>query len=70
MVEGPERGLQLLNELELSQYHLLPAAKAHLLRLLGREKEAATYYQQALSLVVSEPERRFLEKRLGAGRDS
>ena len=68
MVEGAERGLQMLDELqnapELSQYHLLPAAKAHILRMMGRWEEAAPYYRKALALTSNEPERRFLEKRL------
>lgn len=68
MAHGPQQGWRILNELEdpvaLSQYHLLPAAKAHVLRLLGRWDEAVSYYREALSLAGNEPERRFLEKRL------
>jgi RNA polymerase sigma-70 factor (ECF subfamily) len=45
-------------------YHLLPAARANLLRSLGRRKEAAEAYRRALALVTNEPERRFLERRL------
>jgi RNA polymerase sigma-70 factor (ECF subfamily) len=66
--EGPEEGLRLLNRLEergaLSSYHLLPAARADLLKKLGRFEEAAEAYRRALSLVANEPERRFLERRL------
>jgi RNA polymerase sigma-70 factor (ECF subfamily) len=65
MVQGPEQGLNLLNALELPQYHLLPAAKAHLLKQLGRLEEAATCYREAISLVRSGPEHRFLQKSLG-----
>ncbi len=68
MVDGPERGLLLLDALEgrgaLSGYHLLPAARAALLRRLGRLDEAATSYRRALALVRTDPERRFLEQRL------
>ncbi len=68
MVDGPERGLLLLDALEaraaLPDYHLLPAARADLLRRLGRLSEAATSYRRALALVRTEPERRFLEQRL------
>jgi RNA polymerase sigma-70 factor (ECF subfamily) len=64
MMEGPEQGLKLLNEIDLPQYHLLPAAKAHLLGLLDRPEEAAAHYRQAISLARTEPERRFLAKRL------
>ncbi len=66
--EGPEEGLRLLDDLEergaLASYHLLPAARADLLKKLGRFEEAAAAYRRALSLVANEPERRFLERRL------
>ena len=66
--EGLEAGLRLLDALtargELSTYHLLPAARADLLRRLGRLPEAAAAYRAALALVANEPERRFLRKRL------
>ena len=65
---GAEAGLQLLDDLEargeLRTYHLLPAARADLLRNLGRREEAAEAYRRALTLVANEPERRFLERRL------
>ena len=60
--------LHNLDELEqrgaLGRYHLLPAARAELLRRAGRLDEAATAYRRALELVGSAPERRFLERRL------
>jgi RNA polymerase sigma-70 factor (ECF subfamily) len=63
-----ERGLRLIAELdrdaELTGYHLLPVARAEMLRRLGRPAEAAQSYQQALDLVTNEAERRHLEKRL------
>jgi len=65
---GLERGLALVDELdhrgELAGYHLLPVARAELLRRLGRHAEAAESYQRALALVSNEAERRHLEKRL------
>lgn len=64
MADGPERGLALLERIELPGYHLLPAAKADLLRQLGRRTEAAEAYRAALRLVKTEAERRFLEQRL------
>lgn len=68
MAEGPARGLALIDELEakgeLAGYHLLPAAKADLLRRERRWMEAAEAYRQALALVTNEPERRYLMKRL------
>jgi RNA polymerase sigma-70 factor (ECF subfamily) len=48
----------------LPRYHLLPAARADLLRRLGRAGEAAAAYRDALALVTNEPERRFLARRL------
>src|SRR5215471_10620214 len=63
-----ERGLHLVTELdrdaELAGYHLLPVARAELLRRLGRHSEAAQSYRRALDLVTNETERRHLEKRL------
>ena len=68
MADGPARGLELLDALEsrggLADYYLLPAARADLLRRLGRWEEAAATYRRALPLVANEPERRFLERRL------
>ncbi len=68
MADGPERGLRLIEDLErrnqLPGYHLLPAAKADFLRRLGRLDEAAAAYREALAMVTSEAERRYLERRL------
>jgi len=68
MSDGIERGLALVDEVdhrgELGGYHLLPAARAELLRRLGRHAEAAASYRRALALVSNEAERRHLEKRL------
>jgi RNA polymerase sigma-70 factor (ECF subfamily) len=68
MVEGPAAGLELVDALEsarsLRDYHLLPATRADLLRRLGRQQEAAAAYQEALALVPTDAERRFLRRRL------
>lgn len=66
MVDGPERGLDLLAAIQLPGYHLLPAARADLLRRLERKSEAAAAYREALTLVTNDAERRFLEQRLAA----
>jgi RNA polymerase sigma-70 factor (ECF subfamily) len=58
-----EAGLALIEDLELERYHPLHAARAELLRRLGREAEARAAYEQALSLVHSGAERTFLERR-------
>jgi RNA polymerase sigma-70 factor, ECF subfamily len=67
MGSGLERGLRLIEELEatgeLDGYHLLPAAKADVLRRLGRHSEAAAAYERALSSVTHPAERRYLERR-------
>ena len=68
MGERLERGLRLVEQIEasgaLSGYHLLPAAKADILRRLGRREEAAVAYERALELVTQEAERRYLRRRL------
>jgi RNA polymerase sigma-70 factor, ECF subfamily len=68
MHKGPAAGLALIDALlargELREYHLAHSARADLLRRLGRRDEARTAYGQALALVKSEPEIRYLEKRL------
>jgi RNA polymerase sigma-70 factor (ECF subfamily) len=64
MAEGAERGLALLAQLDLPGYHRLPAARADLLRRLGRNAEAATAYRESLSWVSNDSERRYLERRL------
>jgi RNA polymerase sigma-70 factor (ECF subfamily) len=67
MGERLERGLRLIERLEqsgeLRGYHLLPAAKADILRRMGRKADAAAAYAQALQLVTHEAERRYLERR-------
>jgi RNA polymerase sigma-70 factor (ECF subfamily) len=68
MVDGPEPALALIDALaldgELDHYHPLHAARADLLRRLGRSAEAAKSYARALALVTNDAERRFLERRL------
>jgi RNA polymerase sigma-70 factor, ECF subfamily len=63
--EGPERGLELIDCIEgLDGYHFKPAARADLLRRLGRREEAADAYREALGLEMNDADRRFLERRL------
>jgi RNA polymerase sigma-70 factor (ECF subfamily) len=68
MAEGPSAGLDLLAPIkargDLEEYYLLWAAEADLLRRLGRFPDAARSYTRALALVNTEPERRFLQRRL------
>ena len=68
MAHGPEAGLEALDPLVddpmLQRSHLLPSARADLLRRLGRHPEAAEAYREALALVGTDPERVFLLGRL------
>ena len=61
-----ERGLDLaeLQAGPLDRYHLFHAARADLLRRLGRSEEAAEAYRRALELCGNDVERRYLERRL------
>jgi RNA polymerase sigma-70 factor (ECF subfamily) len=62
---GLEQGLEALDDLqEIDDYHYLHAARADLLRRLGRQAEARAAYERALALVHSDVERRFLERQL------
>ena len=68
MADHIPSGLALLDDLvrsgRLDGYHLLPAARADLLRRSGRADEAAVAYRQALELAPTEAERRYLAGRL------
>jgi RNA polymerase sigma-70 factor, ECF subfamily len=59
---GPEAGLALLDSVE--DHPLLPAARADLLRRLGRRAEAAAEYRRALARTGVAGERAYLERRL------
>jgi RNA polymerase sigma-70 factor (ECF subfamily) len=68
MADGPEAGLAQLDALasdpRLAGYRYLPAARADLLRRLGRYQEAASAYRAALALAGNASERDFLTRRL------
>jgi RNA polymerase sigma-70 factor (ECF subfamily) len=72
MAEGPAAGMAIIAPLEegLDHYHLLHAARADLLRRLGRLDEAAAAYERALGLTANAVERRFLRRRLAEVRAS
>ncbi|HUA28664.1 MAG TPA: sigma-70 family RNA polymerase sigma factor [Streptosporangiaceae bacterium] len=68
MVAGPAAGLADIEDIErggrLAGYRYLPAAKADLLRRLGRTQDAASAYRAALALSGNEAERSFLAGRI------
>ncbi|MBW9112745.1 RNA polymerase sigma factor [Rhizobium cauense] len=68
MVEGAERGLQLVDAIlqtrNLESYHLAHSARADFLRQLGQKAEAILAYETALRLCQQAPERTFLTKRI------
>ena len=59
-VRGPDAALALVDELDLEDYHLFHAARADLLRRLGRPTDAARAYARAADLAPSGAERAFL----------
>ncbi len=65
MARDTQEGLDLIAAIDgLDDYYLLHAARADLLRRLGRRPEAADAYRQALALMPNPVERAFLERRL------
>jgi RNA polymerase sigma-70 factor (ECF subfamily) len=62
--QGVETGLSAIAGLDLDAYPYLHATRADFLRRLDRPAEARTAYRRALELTRSEPERRFLQRRL------
>ena len=61
---APEEALELVNQLDLGDYRYVESTRAELLRRLGRNDEARSAYERALSRAATEPERRFLTRRL------
>jgi RNA polymerase sigma-70 factor, ECF subfamily len=68
MADGPAIGLAMMDAIaatgELATYPYLHAARADLLRRLGRWSEAETAYKLALTLTTNTAERTFLKGRL------
>ena len=67
-VHGPDAALAALAPLErdrhLRNYHLLLAVRGQLLLEVGRTEHAADAFRAALACECSEPERRFLQRKL------
>jgi len=68
MVDGPVRGLDLIDALQarggLDDYELLPAVRADLLRRLGRDEAAREAYLAATAATQLEPLRRLYARRI------
>ena len=68
MSESLERGLAMIDELgasgELDSYHLYHAARADLLRRMGRNREALESYHRGLALTTNAVEARYLGRRI------
>jgi RNA polymerase sigma-70 factor, ECF subfamily len=68
MSEGLEQGLAMIDKLgaggELDSYHLYHAARADLLRRMGRNREALENYQRGLTLTTNTVELRYLRRRI------
>jgi RNA polymerase sigma-70 factor (ECF subfamily) len=63
-VEGPEAGLQIVDQLALEDYRYLYSTRGELLHRLGRTAEALDAYRRALSLVHDDAERRLFQRRM------
>jgi RNA polymerase sigma-70 factor (ECF subfamily) len=67
-VRGPEAALReialIQDDPALANYYLLPATRGRLLAELGEREAAAKSFREALNRKCSEPERRFLLRRL------
>ena len=59
-----EQALEIVDGLDLDDYQYLHSTRGELLRRLGRTVEARAAYERALKLASSEPERRFLARRI------
>jgi RNA polymerase sigma-70 factor, ECF subfamily len=70
MVDGAARALNLVDSLaargQVSEYHLLHAARGRFLQQLGRPIEAREAYRAALRFATLEPERRLLKSRIAS----
>lgn len=67
MAEGPAAGLELVEALAaepaLKRYHLLPSVRGDLLSKLGRHREAAEAFEQAVALTQNVKEQALMKAR-------
>jgi RNA polymerase sigma-70 factor, ECF subfamily len=64
-LDGPEVALALVDRLPLTDYHAWQAARADLLRRLGRSAEAKQAYDAAINATQNSAERAYLGRRRG-----
>jgi len=62
-LDGPEVALALVDQLDLAGYHAWHAARADLLRRLGRSAEARAAYDAAIEATQNSAERAYLGRR-------
>ena len=64
-VDGPEAALALVDSIDgLDQFHRWHSTRAEILHRLGRDAESRAAYQAAVECEPSDPERRFLKRKL------
>jgi len=63
-VSGPATALAIIDDLDLPGYHVFHAARADLLRRLGRPDDAADACRRAIDLTENAAEQAFLARRL------
>jgi RNA polymerase sigma-70 factor (ECF subfamily) len=64
-LDGPEVALALVDRLPLAGYHAWHAARAELLRRLGRTREAKSAYDAAIAATRNSAERAYLTRKRG-----
>jgi RNA polymerase sigma-70 factor (ECF subfamily) len=63
-VRGAAEALRSIEHLRIPGYYLLLAVRGHLLLDLEHPAEAAIQFEQALQCRCSEPERRFIRRKI------
>jgi len=69
-VDGPAAALEIVDNLKLDHHHMLHAIRADLLHRLGRNPEAVSAYQAAVSRSGNAVERAFLKRKIAAINES
>jgi RNA polymerase sigma-70 factor (ECF subfamily) len=64
-LDGPEVGLALIDRLPLTGYHAWHAARADLLRRIGRSADAKQEYEAAIDATQNTAERAYLSRKRG-----